>query len=108
VEARSAEARSALAAELGLRRVVAIEGVSTMEGDPTRLNVIADDDVVPNVLDLQVRPTNAERRPARLPRGETSRGAARAGRRVTRYSTVTVFARLRGWSTFRPRRRAIR
>ena len=25
-----------------------------------------------------------------------------------RYSTVTVFARLRGWSTFRPRRRAIR
>ena len=24
------------------------------------------------------------------------------------YSTVTVFARLRGWSTFRPRRRAIR
>jgi hypothetical protein len=25
-----------------------------------------------------------------------------------RYSTVTVFARFRGWSTFRPRRRAIR
>ena len=24
------------------------------------------------------------------------------------YSTVTVFARLRGWSTFRPRSRAIR
>ena len=24
------------------------------------------------------------------------------------YSTVTVFARLRGWSTFRPRRRAMR
>jgi hypothetical protein len=24
------------------------------------------------------------------------------------YSTVTVFARLRGWSTFSPRRRAIR
>ncbi len=24
-----------------------------------------------------------------------------------RYSTVTVFARLRGWSTLRPRRRAI-
>ena len=27
---------------------------------------------------------------------------------VRGYSTVTVFARLRGWSTFRPRRRAIR
>ncbi len=25
----------------------------------------------------------------------------------SRYSTVTVFARLRGWSTFSPRRRAI-
>ena len=32
----------------------------------------------------------------------------RARRLLTRYSTVTVFARLRGWSTFRPRRRAIR
>ena len=28
--------------------------------------------------------------------------------RAARYSTVTVFARLRGWSTFRPRSRAIR
>ena len=27
---------------------------------------------------------------------------------LSRYSTVTVFARLRGWSTLRPRRRAIR
>ena len=27
---------------------------------------------------------------------------------VAVYSTVTVFARLRGWSTFRPRRRAMR
>ena len=27
---------------------------------------------------------------------------------AVRYSTVTVFARFRGWSTFRPRRRAIR
>ena len=30
------------------------------------------------------------------------------GKQPARYSTVTVFARLRGWSTFRPRRRAIR
>jgi hypothetical protein len=33
-------------------------------------------------------------------------GAARAGRWA--YSTVTVLARFRGWSTFRPRSRAIR
>ena len=32
--------------------------------------------------------------------------ARRPGRR--RYSTVTVFARLRGWSTFNPRVRAMR
>jgi hypothetical protein len=30
------------------------------------------------------------------------------GDRDARYSTVTVFARLRGWSTFRPRARAMR
>ena len=34
--------------------------------------------------------------------GEAAQPALRA------YSTVTVFARLRGWSTFSPRRRAIR
>jgi hypothetical protein len=33
---------------------------------------------------------------------EPRRGPAAGG-----YSTVTVFARLRGWSTFRPRNRAI-
>ena len=31
-----------------------------------------------------------------------------AERRCCRYSTVTVLARLRGWSTFSPRSRAIR
>ena len=34
--------------------------------------------------------------------------AATAAERCVIYSTVTVFARLRGWSTLRPRRRAIR
>ena len=39
----------------------------------------------------------------------TCERAARRGCGDTRgYSTVTVFARLRGWSTFRPRSRAIR
>ena len=45
-------------------------------------------------------------------RDRYSSPAARAfvadGARRWRYSTVTVFARLRGWSTFRPRSRAIR
>ena len=40
---------------------------------------------------------------ARRPRGRSWRRA-----RERRYSTVTVFARFRGWSTFRPRRRAMR
>jgi hypothetical protein len=35
-------------------------------------------------------------------------GAARRPSDRLRYSTVTVLARLRGWSTFSPRRRAIR
>ena len=49
------------------------------------------------------------------PRPLRRRRRRRCGRRRTRpdpgaaaYSTVTVFARLRGWSTLRPRRRAIR
>ena len=44
--------------------------------------------------------------PRRPPRSQPRLPAGNAGRR--RYSTVTVFARFRGWSTFRPRSRAIR
>ena len=47
----------------------------------------------------------------RQPVGKRSRSDARwsaiARDAPARYSTVTVFARLRGWSTFSPRRRAI-
>jgi hypothetical protein len=45
--------------------------------------------------------TVRERKPRR--RDGTSRRRPRAG-----YSTVTVLARLRGWSTFSPRLRAMR
>ena len=43
-----------------------------------------------------------------MTRSETPRNAATWPAFTRRYSTVTVLARLRGWSTFRPRRRAIR
>ena len=42
----------------------------------------------------------------RTPRTEPRPAAS--GARPQAYSTVTVFARFRGWSTFRPRRRAMR
>ena len=41
--------------------------------------------------------------PERIVSWGLERGAARARFRARRYSTVTVFARLRGLSTFRPR-----
>ena len=43
----------------------------------------------------------------RITVSETPRKAAKCAAPTT-YSTVTVFARFRGWSTFRPRSRAIR
>ena len=49
----------------------------------------------------------AWRHPSRCQTQRSGRGScSRAPRRS--YSTVTVFARFRGWSTFKPRRRAIR
>ena len=52
-----------------------------------------------------LRPAARARRAAPPRGGRRSRAPAAARRH---HSTVTVFARLRGWSTFRPRRRAIR
>src|SRR4051794_17753228 len=43
-----------------------------------------------------------------LQEGEADHGVGGGGRAPLLYSTVTVLARLRGWSTFSPRRRAIR
>ncbi len=46
-------------------------------------------------------------RTVRGPARDELKGRGYGPARAAPYSTVTVFARLRGWSTFSPRRRAI-
>ena len=54
-------------------------------------------------------PRNDEEAPSASDRRRPRRALpGRSSRPSSRYSTVTVLARLRGWSMFRPRRRAIR
>jgi two-component sensor histidine kinase len=68
--------------------------------------------VVGTAIGDDLPPTSLLRRLAADPRLAGVRRVALAGERhrqtMSLYSTVTVFARFRGWSTFRPRSRAIR
>ena len=62
---------------------------------------------IESLTDRSLTGETLERLVTRIHGELSAEGRADAPRRRP-YSTVTVLARLRGWSTFRPRRRAIR
>ena len=90
--------REVAAAGLNVTAILAVEGAVGAAAEARALDAWLDDPGRREILLRAIRRVEAE--PSLLGASPPPAGV--------RYSTVTVLARLRGWSTFSPRRRAIR